>query len=214
MSLPLTPPLLRQALELENFDSFAAQSIMAPLQRPTKRPATKSGQAKLAAVLALIYPHLEEWHLVMIQRNSYPGVHSNQIGLPGGRQEAGETFLQTALRETEEEIGVPATEIEVLGRLTPIYIPPSDYEVHPFVGHITHRPNFIPQEREVSGIIEAPLHLLLREDLKLVDTVDVRGMRFQAPYYHLMGHKVWGATAIILAELEGRLRQVLPPGIA
>ncbi len=201
---------IQAALTLEPFDVFRAQLVMAPLQRRITRPIEKEGAAKEAAVLVLLYPHFHHLYLVLIRRNSYPGVHSDQVGLPGGKREQNETFLQTALRETYEELGVAPQTIQLLGQLTPIYIPPSDFEVHPFVGYTSQRPLWIPDPREVSGIIETPLTTLLDDSIKRDEDMTLQGMTIRVPYYEIQGHQVWGATAIMLSELEGRLRSILP----
>ncbi len=201
---------VRRALTLTDFDVRQAQRKMAPVPRALERSWQRSDDPKLAAVLVLLFPDASNrLSLVLQQRNKYPGVHSGQISLPGGRREDGESFLQTALRETHEEVGVPLHDIELLGKLTPIYIPPSDFEVHPFVGYVSYHPQWVPELTEVTAIIEMPLDSLLDDTLKKIKLLDVRGFSIKAPFYDVAGHEVWGATAIILAELEGRLRQVL-----
>lgn len=200
---------IRAALALVDFDVLRAQSVMAPLKRPLKRPLEKSGTAREAAVLVLLYPHSGQLHLVLIRRNSYEGVHSDQVGLPGGRLEAGESYTQAALRECQEELGVDPATIELLGELTAIYIPPSDFFVQPIVGTVTVRPVWQPDPREVAEVIEVPVQTLLDEDLKSAEKITVQGMRIDAPYYDLLGHKCWGATAIMLAEFEGRIKAIL-----
>lgn len=209
MKYAITRDTISAALALDDFDVSGAQSIMAPMRRPTQLPPSIPGDATPAAVLLLLYPQDDTLGFVLIQRNSYEGVHSDQIGLPGGRQEDGEDFLETALRETHEELGVDPAAIDVIGNLTPIYIPPSDYHVHPFVGFVPQRPTWQPDPREVAAVIETTVDTLLDETLKSDDTVNVQGMRIRVPYYDIDGHKCWGATAIMLAEFEGRIRQAL-----
>lgn len=200
---------IKNALHLENFDAFAAHKIMAPMPRPIKRPDNRIGSAKYAAVLLLLFPTGYQLSTVMIKRNEYPGVHSGQIGLPGGRQENGETFDTTALRETHEELGVKPDQISLVGKLTPIYIPPSDFEVHPYVGHIPQHPTWIPDPNEVAGIVETPIASLFDDNLKKNQKIQLSTFSITAPYYDIQGHQVWGATAIILSEFEHRLRTVL-----
>ena len=135
-----------------------AQMLMAPPFREAllKQSVSHRANAKLAAVMALFYPNKQgETHLVFIVRKSSPGVHSGQIGFPGGKPESGDVDLKaTAVRETWEEIGVSSQSIHVLCPLTEVYIPPSNFNVFPFVGMSTSTPNFKRQPSEVESIIE------------------------------------------------------------
>lgn len=205
----LSLPTVQAALALHEFDVMSAQVAMSPIRRRMGRPTDKAGQAKEAAVLVLLYPHQHDLHTVLIRRNSYPGVHSNQVGLPGGRREPNEDFQDTALRETHEELGVQPENVRLIGRLAPIYIPPSDFHVRPFVGYISARPEWAPDPKEVSEVIETPLSVLLDDGIKCDDEVEVNGSTMCVPYYDIQGNQVWGATAIMLSELEGRLRSAL-----
>jgi len=203
---------IRAALAFPDFDAIAAQRRMAPSDRPFTFPAGLT--PRQSAVLILLYPlSLDNsdlaWHFPLMRRVEYPGVHSGQISLPGGQSEPGETWEQTALRETCEEVGV-CDGIEVLGPLTPIYVPPSNFQIHPFVGACMQRPTFKIDPLEVADLMEIPLHLLLDEARKRHDEREfVPGHRAQLPYYWLGESVVWGATAIILSEFEHRLRAVL-----
>lgn len=203
----ITVQHIREALSLQPFDPVAAHRLMAPMPRALRpRP---DAQPRQSAVMLLLFEHQGEMCFVMIQRPEYPGVHSGQIGLPGGRHEDGETFLQTAMRETEEEVGVSPEAIEVIGQLTPIYIPPSDFEVHPFVGYVDQRPHWHPDPVEVAAIIEMPLSALLDAELKQREMWTLHGMQVNVPFYAFDSYKIWGATAIMLSELENRLLKVL-----
>lgn len=166
--------------------------------------------ARESAVLMLLYPMDGELHLPLILRNVYPGVHSGQIGLPGGRVEEFDTELvDTALRETEEEVGVPRAEIQVLGRLSQLYIPPSNFLVHPFIGYSTSRPNFVPDHTEVQQVIETRLNDFLDE--KNIDETVVEvggGMKMKVPRFLINGHTVWGATAMMMAEFAAIMREI------
>lgn len=182
-----------------------AQFRMAHLGRELLVPPPPD--ARLAGVMALFYPgnHPVDWHVVLIERVRKRGDrHSGQIGFPGGKYEPDDTDLwSTALRETEEEVGVKQSAIEWLGALTPLYIPVSRFLVHPFVGVIDNRPLFRPQVSEVSSILEIPLTRLKdpaarkTTDLSIVSGPLLRNV----PYYDLHGHIVWGATAMMLSEL-------------
>jgi 8-oxo-dGTP pyrophosphatase MutT (NUDIX family) len=163
-----------------------------------------------SAVLALIYPKEEELHTLLMLRPVYAGVHSGQVGFPGGKREEGDPSLEhTALREFQEETGAVTGEIQLLGALSPIYIPPSNVLVTPFVGYTAHLGELDPDPIEVAALIETPLELLLRDDIlkKRRQFITVLGGDAEIPYYDVQGHVVWGATAMMIAEL----RQLLLP---
>ncbi len=199
---------VRQALALPNFDVAAAQRRMSPVLRSPQAFAT-TAPPREAAVLLMLYERAEELHFVLMRRTEYPGVHSGQISFPGGKREQGESAAQTALRETYEELGISLEDVEVLGNLTELYIPPSNYLVQPIVGRCAAQPCWQPKEDEVAEVIEVPLRLLFDDSLKGAEETVRYGHPFRIVYYNLFGHKVWGATASILSELEMRLRAVL-----
>lgn len=206
--MELTTAVIRQALTLPDFDPQSAHYYMLPVDRRDRtRPPGLSGQPRIGGVLLLLYYYRQALHLVLTRRRDDLTSHAGQISFPGGRREPGETAVAAALRETEEEIGVPATAVTILGHLTPIYIPPSDYEVHPFVGWVNggERPIFVPEVREVAEILEVPLAHLLDPSTREVGPIPVRGATYTVPYYNVNGHKVWGATAILLSEFLERL---------
>jgi 8-oxo-dGTP pyrophosphatase MutT (NUDIX family) len=207
--MELTTAVIRQALSLPDFDVLSAHQHMLPMNRNRQRPTELPGQPRIGGVLLLLYYDEEKMHLVLTRRRDDLTSHAGQISFPGGRREANETAVQAALRETEEEIGVPATAVSILGELTSIYIPPSDYEVHPFVGWVNggQRPSFVPEIREVAEILEVPLCHLLAPHTREIGPIPVRGATYTVPYYNVGGHKVWGATAILLSEFLGRLLQ-------
>ena len=158
--------------------------------------------ARQAAVLILFYALNNEPHLVFMQRNTYPGVHSNQISFPGGKYELDDqNLVATALRESYEELRILSQEVDVLGNLTNIYIPPSNFVVQPVVGFTSCRPNFIAHELEVAEIIEIPFVKFVSE--QSIQTVSVQSGEKQhtVPAYVIDGHVIWGATAMMLSEL-------------
>jgi 8-oxo-dGTP pyrophosphatase MutT (NUDIX family) len=200
---------VRRALTLPDFDPHAAQLRMAPRPRPIRRP-DRAGQPRLSGVLILLYPYQDQLYFALTKRPEYNGIHSGQISLPGGKREGTETLIETALRETCEEVGV-CDGIDVLGTLAELYIPPSDFEVHPAVGYIAQRPVWRPDSLEVAALIETPLSTLFDEDIKGSEAVfraDVN-MTLNIYFYLIDGHKVWGATAAILSEFEARLRAAI-----
>jgi 8-oxo-dGTP pyrophosphatase MutT (NUDIX family) len=159
-----------------------------------------------AGVLLLLYPCASNGqepglHLVLTRRHEYIGVHSGQISLPGGRREIGESLQKTALRETEEEIGVVPEVLEVIGQLSYLYTPPSNFCIYPFVGYSASRPAFRSDPREVAELIEVPFSLFANPTTHKAETwyFEKYGRR-QVPFFEVFGHKIWGATAMILSE--------------
>ena len=130
-----------EALQLANFDAEAAQLKTVPRPRGS-RPPEIAGRPREGAVLVILYPINGQTHLVLTRRHDDLNSHAGQISFPGGRREAGETLQMTAVREAEEEIGLNPAALTVLGRLTCLYIPPTDYEVHPFVAWHEGQPLF------------------------------------------------------------------------
>lgn len=178
-----------------------AQMVMAPKPRPGQRPFGEAEKTSLkAGVMLLLYPKEGSTHLVLIRRTQTVLHHRDQIGLPGGQVEGEETFEQAALRETREEIGVRPGFVRVLGRLTPLYIPISDFCVYPVVGVADQPLTFVPDSREAAEIIELPLeHLIDAANVRLEDWV-IRDIPVEVPFYAFGPHKIWGATAMVLAE--------------
>lgn len=162
--------------------------------------------------MAVFYPNVSSrTNLVLILRKTYKGVHSNQIGFPGGRvEEEDESLQHTALRETEEEVGIPRTEVQVLRKLTRLYIPPSNFWVQPYVGLLQNTPNLIPQESEVEKILEVDLDDFLNEQNFINQTLSTSyAQNIEVPAFMLNGHVVWGATAMMLSELKEMLQKIL-----
>lgn len=166
---------------------------------------------RLAAVLMLIYPKNNLAHLALILRTSYNGVHSSQIAFPGGKVETFDAdYQQTALRETHEEIGISPELITVIRDFTPIYIPPSNFMVYPFLGYSTTELSFIPDQDEVAGIIQLPLSEFLDDNIVITNRMSTSyNNDIDVPAFKIQNHIVWGATAMMLSELKDVLRNVL-----
>jgi 8-oxo-dGTP pyrophosphatase MutT (NUDIX family) len=169
-------------------------------------------RAKKAGVMALFFPNTsQETKIALILRKTYHGVHSAQIGFPGGKLEPDDVDLEmAAVRETYEEIGVPQEHIEVLRELTDVYIPPSNFYVRPFIGIVRQTPEFLKQDDEVEDIVEVFLTDFLNEENVVNTSVEtIYNRNVQVPAYILNDHIVWGATAMMLSEIKDLLKDAL-----
>ena len=156
--------------------------------------------ARESAVLFHLYPKNGELYTVFILRATYSGVHSAQVGLPGGKREPLDVNLQeTALREASEELNIKKEELEVLGQLSPLYVPPSNFIIYPYVSFQNSMPQFIPQEREVDEVLQCKLSTLIDQGLQ-DSVVIVRSDRMKVKGYHVNDRLIWGATAMIIKE--------------
>ncbi len=200
---------IERALKLTEIDVAAAQQKMTPRPRGVRPPELTSRPRK-GGVLVILYDKNGATHLVLTRRRDDLNSHAGQISFPGGRREDGESMEMTALREAHEEVGVNPAALDVLGMLTPLYIPPTDYEVHPFVAWHDGVPFFVPQLHEVAEIIEVPLDFLLDPSNQFEEPWELRGFEMQVPYYLVGTHKVWGATAMMLSEFLERIAAVGP----
>jgi 8-oxo-dGTP pyrophosphatase MutT (NUDIX family) len=164
-----------------------------------------------AGVLILIYPDNESLYTVFMKRAEYDGVHSGQISFPGGRFEEGDVSLgETALRETEEEIGISKKDVTLIGQLTPLHIPVSNIEVFPFAGYMEKKPVFFSDPFEVEYIIEAGLDYLTDPLIVQKKKMLIREIEIEVPFFNFEGHHIWGATAMILSEFLEIIRKAFP----
>ena len=194
---------LRAALS-KPLPGLDAQLRMAPSPRLGWDPLRFPDGAVTGAALLLVYPHHDTLHIALTVRGTGLRNHTGQVSLPGGRVDEGETLEAAALREATEEIGVDPSTVELLGRLTPLHIPVSGFLLHPIVGYTSMRPAFQRAEWEVARIIEAPVSLLADPGIvkREIRTRAVKGQSIDVdvPYFDIDGEKVWGATAMVLAE--------------
>jgi 8-oxo-dGTP pyrophosphatase MutT (NUDIX family) len=168
--------------------------------------------AKKAGVLALFYPDIyNQTKFILILRKTYEGVHSAQVGFPGGKLESYDASIEmAAIRETYEEVGVPMEKIEVLQALSQVYIPPSNFYVQPFIGITKSTPYFVKEEAEVEALIEIDLQHFFDDDIVINKHVLTSyNAEIEVPAFQLNGHVVWGATAMMLSEIKDLLKQLL-----
>ncbi|MBA0884689.1 NUDIX hydrolase [Flavobacterium undicola] len=197
----------------EELPAAVSHEKMMPLQRKEllEKINFKEINPKEAAVTMLFYPKNKETHLVLIVRNSYKGVHSAQIAFPGGKFELEDAdFQTTALRETEEEIGISRDKIEIIKAFSSLYIPPSNFMVYPFLGICKEEIQFVPDALEVASIIELPLTVFMDDSILTIENLSTSYASFiEVPAFKIDGHIVWGATAMMLSELRDVLNSVL-----
>ncbi|WP_318312459.1 NUDIX hydrolase [Flagellimonas crocea] len=167
---------------------------------------------KRAGVMALFYPDQDKnARLLLILRKVYQGVHSNQIGFPGGKVEKQDrNLMDTALRETHEEVGVPPDKVEIIKELSEVYIPPSNFLVQPFMGIYPDPQPFVKEESEVERLVEVYLKDFLDDSNHIEEILSTSyAKNINVPAFKLNGYTVWGATAMMLSEIKELLRQVL-----
>ncbi len=200
------PTRLAERLQ-QPLPGWAAQARFQPeLSFGRHRGPAPSG-ARPAAVLVLLYPHGDAWHLPLMLRPLHMPDHGGQVSLPGGMIEPGESSRQAALREYTEELGAPSEKLRVLGRLSPLYLFASNFKITPWIAVTDAAPPWRPSEREVERLLEVPIpHLLDPANSGHVERRQ-RGLAFRAPCFNWQSERIWGATSMILAELVAAVRE-------
>ena len=195
---------LRERLKRELPGRTAQERMMG---RVVAMPVKVPEHARPSAVLCLLFPLNNELHVLLMKRREDKTAHSGQVSFPGGSYEASDADMKaTALREAQEEVGIMSAEVDILGALTTLYIPVSNFNVYPYVGYANQRPVYNLSHDEVSYTIEVPLNELLHAERKTVTEVispmqpDVK--RTVNAYQLKDGTIIWGATAMIISELE------------
>jgi 8-oxo-dGTP pyrophosphatase MutT (NUDIX family) len=181
----------------------SAQYNMAPQPRPgAELDDSPHPNARQSSVLILFYPYADTVYFPLILRPTYPGVHSGQVGLPGGGFEQGDgDLIHTALREAQEEIGVDPAQVHILGQLTNLYVRPSNNLVLPVVGWAAERPAFLPDPHEVALLIEASLLEFLDPANRRTEVWELAKRTANVPLFGVQNQTIWGATAMMLGEL-------------
>lgn len=208
----LSPEAIRKALtdyadripavtpRMQRLDSHGAL-----LERVDSPPPGRA--ARSAAVAVLLYQGQPGPVVVLTRRTDHLSQHGGQISFPGGRVEATDpSHLHAALREAQEELGIDAAALEPWAPLKPIYVPPSNYLVHPYVVYARQRPAFQPNAGEVAEVLEVPLHALLHPDCFTVEPRSYQGVQVQEPFFRYRSHRIWGATALMLDQLLARIQ--------
>lgn len=206
---PILPQQLSQQLA-GKLPGRSSQEHMAPVHCDGRHFQPAPATAKRAAVVALLYPHAGKWHLPLTLRAAHLKHHAGQIGLPGGRIEPGESPEQAALRELHEELNIAPDGIQVIGRLSPIYLYVSDFHVTPIVAWCSERREMEPNAAEVAELIELPIRdlvspkNLVEAEVEIPPGVDGPDTAI-VPTIQFKNHCIWGATAIMLAEFSAVL---------
>ena len=207
-------------LKLTNLNSKVSQLKLAPSFRQEfiKLYQKAKTNSKKAAVIALLYPdENNSMRLILILRNTYNGVHSNQVGFPGGKVEANDkSMFDTASRETFEEIGIRVDRKSLIRELEALYIPPSNFDVNPFLAYIDYQPLFIQDNKEVKKIITINLDSLLKCEINQISILATDKLSHLynnenrlVPSFNLGGYNVWGATAMMLSEIKDLIKNVI-----
>ncbi len=193
---------LKDRLQLD-LPGRKAQELMAP--RPIDESRFKENPnfpAKLGGVMVLLFERDGDWWIPLMKRPEYNGHHSGQVSFPGGKKEKiDQSLVETAFRETWEEVGIQKNQIELLGNLSELFIIASNFKVLPTVGLLDAPPTYTPDDKEVESILEVSLSALKDPNLRGEETMHFGQYTIQSPYFDVDGHVVWGATAMMLSEL-------------
>jgi 8-oxo-dGTP pyrophosphatase MutT (NUDIX family) len=188
----------RMAVKSEKGESIESESLQKYSDWSSK---DKLNNMRKAAVLIGLFKKNDEWCFSLIRRPMNEKNHPGQIALPGGAMEKNENLMNTALREAFEEVGIKPEDVEIIGQLTPIPVPVSEYLIYPFVGVIDYEPEWIINEDEVEELFILRISELINSDNGYTEMWDLRGNKVEVPIFKVMNETVWGATAAVLSEL-------------
>ena len=191
--------------ELENLPGEMAHTEMFPLRARTSEALKTTSDYRLSGVMALLFQEDNHQKIILTERQDYEGKHSGQMSFPGGKkEEKDDSTLIAALRETHEEIGIRPEQINLIGALSEVYIPVSNFLVHPFIGYLNETPQFVKSEREVKSIIIFDINELIIDSNRIVTTIPLtNGAAYKnVPAFFIQEKIIWGATALMLNELR------------
>ncbi len=188
----------RVAVKSKKGDSIESESLQKYSDWLSKE---KLGKMKTAAVLIGLFEKENEWYFPLIKRPMHEKNHPGQIALPGGAKEKGEDIQETARREAFEEVGILPEKVKIIGKLTPLPVPVSNYLIHPFVGILKEEPDWKINSNEVEELIILKMKTLIDADNGYYEEWNLRGNQVKVPIFKVMGKTVWGATATVLSEL-------------
>lgn len=184
----------------QELPGVSAQSAMSPRPRAGWRPGRTPDNVRDAAALLLVYRRRQRPHVLLTLRRHDLSSHAGQVSLPGGTVDAGESIETAARREAHEEVGLDPAAVKVIGQLTSLHIPASGFLLHPVLAWAAPDPVLRPSDAEVAELIEAPIDTLRTAEGLGLEKWTLRGHEVDVPFFRLDGHKVWGATAMVLAE--------------
>ncbi|MFV0237705.1 MAG: NUDIX hydrolase [Flavobacteriales bacterium] len=184
-----------------------AHKEMSPTDRSISSKGLNLNKVRKASVLIVLYEEENIVYFPLIERHTYEGNHSGEIGLPGGKIEAlDQNASRAALRETEEELGILQHDITIIKELTSIYIPPSNFLVTPYISFLSKKPHYKPDLIEVKNVIKTPLTQLIDDKNKIDVYIDKKHIQATVPAFQFENYTVWGATACIINELKHLLK--------
>ena len=183
------------------------QKMRVNYDQSVKLPFSKNNSTP-AAVLILLYLEDNEIYFFLTKRTDELENHKGQISLPGGTQEKNEKLIDTALRETQEEIGINKTSISIIGTITPLFVPVTGFMIYPFIGYSLNKLYPKPDPVEVATIFSVNISDLLNKENRTTEQRNIRGYDVQVPYFKLNDYQVWGATSMILSEFRDLIKSI------
>ena len=208
VSISSRPPLINLLHSRLLFEKLPGEEAHQKMAHPVRKAGTQPelDSSRPAAVLMILYEKTEgDFHMIFIRRNPHESdKHAGQVGFPGGKSEPSDPDLMyTALREAHEEVAIDLSRIEVIGKLTPLYITVSKFLVHPFLAYSSRKPVLMRQESEIEEILELPLSSFMNQDAVQQTQIHLtQGIVLNhVPCFIINGHIIWGATAMIMNEL-------------
>jgi 8-oxo-dGTP pyrophosphatase MutT (NUDIX family) len=206
--MKITQEFVQQALQVFEDADTAHHRVMSYARISASEARRLNPPPRESAVLMVLYPKGLEIYTCLLARQEYAGVHSGQVSFPGGKKEnTDDDLLATALRETEEEVGIQVMRTQIIGSLSELYIPPSRFVVQPYVAWLEAAPQWMPDAREVQEVLECALSDLLAPDALSEREVfiPVLNKSLMTPTFSVAGRTVWGATAMMLEEFRSAL---------